>query len=95
MRNLLAAIFLSGCVHAPTPVPDVFDAGCDDACANMSALGCEGATGNAGPDREAGTKDDSTCEQACEDILASGLGAFDVDCIASADSCEEVDECNQ
>lgn len=95
LRNLIVCMVLVGCVRDPLPPPSVADAGCMEACDRLSELGCVGADGDTGPDRVRGTADDSTCEQACSDVLASGIVTYNVDCIASAASCKAAEGCAQ
>lgn len=68
----------------PPPVPTVEIASCESACARLRALGCP-----AGQDTPKG----APCERVCENIYASGIWSWDVDCISAATSCAGADAC--
>lgn len=86
---LLVGALLAACgaFNPPDPRPPVPRpiATCPGACETLRRLGCE-----AGEDTPAG----STCEEVCENLRSSGIVSWDLRCMASAESCEETEECD-
>ena len=70
----------------PKPAPDVFvppvlePSGCERACARLADLGCE-----EGKPTDAG--------ESCADVCANAAEHLDLECVARAQSCAEVDSC--
>lgn len=91
-----AAVFLivgaTTCRSLPPPAPDpavdppAGEADCGAACARASALGCEAAEP---------TPEGASCEQVCREVQDSGIVRWDLECRASAQSCEETDRCER
>jgi len=84
--GLSALLTMSGCSgQAQIVKPFEHGATCVNACANLSALGCDEAKPIAG----------ITCKQFCESTLSSGGAVFlEVECVAGAESKEQVRLCN-
>jgi hypothetical protein len=84
--GLSVLLSLSGCSsHQQIVKPFEHGATCINACAKLSALGCDEAKPIAG----------ITCKQFCESTLASGGAVFlEVECVAGAESKEQVRLCN-
>ena len=84
--GLSALLSMSGCSGSPQIVkPFEHGATCINACAKLSALGCHEAKPIAG----------ITCRQFCESTLTSGGAVFlEVECVAGAESREQVRLCN-
>lgn len=83
-------------------VPEAFDSDerkdktiCERACDNIRNMGCKGAEGSPGPDEEYGNEDDVACEDVCEMIMNEGDFSIEPECVAKAETCEEVDECGK
>lgn len=85
LRLLLLAIFVSACsaVPAPSPKPEP-KATCADVCARGVGLGCAFALP---------TEGGATCVEVCNNVQSSGIIEWDLECRASAASCEAVDLC--
>lgn len=85
-RAALVMILLAGCTwrtpRAPEPVPD---AGCAEACTTLAELGCYVAGDCA-----------ETCErlQGQADDTGEPIRALDTECIAGAETCQEVELCD-
>lgn len=83
---LLVLVLISGCpkpVPVP-PVPPIDGATCDTACDRLRELGCEAAQP---------TPAGESCEAVCENVQASGIVKFDLDCRSTAPSCDAIDAC--
>ena len=68
---------------------------CENACANVIELGCDGAKGSPGEDEVFGTDDDRSCVQVCKNVTSDGFVSLDNGCVATAEDCEEVEECSE
>lgn len=84
MKHLivLLPLFVAGCcahVDNPTVEPT-----CADACARLTALGCEGAKP---------TPSGATCQQVCENAQSSGIITWDLKCVTEAGCCDAADAC--
>jgi len=66
------------------PPSDAAPALCDDACANLAALGC--------PEAEP-THDGATCEDICLMAETSGVWTIDPECLAAVTTCDDTDAC--
>jgi hypothetical protein len=81
MRRCLPFLFLvlpaAGCPTSSTPT-------CAQVCARGAALGCEFAKP---------TPKGATCTTVCENLATSGLPAWDLACMAQAQTCEAMDAC--
>ena len=93
-RVALFALFLLGCPIIPDPVepgpippePRPSGASCTTMCDNMRELHCEAAKPTAGG---------ASCEDVCENVQSSGIISWNLECRSSANTCEDVDNCER
>jgi hypothetical protein len=106
MIKLLVLVLLSICAcncHLTVPAEDPksveeIDAGadagaCDKAEAHLRTLGCIDGSVLKGPDNEAGTADDKTFSQVCEDLEEDIPGAVNPECLIKIKHCSDMDGC--
>lgn len=94
MKAVILVVVLSLASRCVEPVDPGDISDCDDACANLEKLGCEGADGSPGKDEQFGTVDDKPCSQVCTETMDLGI-PLKPGCIAVAKSCDDVDECTE
>lgn len=97
-RYVGACCALIAACNAPlSPTPGQPEAGspedCAQACAHLRAYRCPEGEPTVGEDGFAGTTDDSTCEQTCVDVEASGYTTLNPRCVAKIVACEEIERC--
>jgi hypothetical protein len=98
LATFVLLIFLAGCPKPfpPTPPgPGTTDAGTDAeeakrpclaACRRLSKLACESARP---------TPEGASCTLVCENVQASGVISWNIECIRKAESCAAADLCNR
>ena len=88
MKKLLTILFLfiGACHPVPDPVMPVTDATCSQVCNRGRELDCEFSK-----DTPAGSR----CEDVCQNVMDSGIVTWDLDCMASSGSCEELNRCGR
>lgn len=69
----------------PPPGPHPKGSTCKDVCDRYDELGC--------PEGE-DTPDGKTCEAVCENVQASGIISWNLDCRAVITACDQVDSCD-
>lgn len=85
MRHIaLLAVFLACATTPPGPSPDPQEATCAGMCARMAALDCPAAQD---------TPNGATCVQVCENVQATGIARWDLECRVAAPTCEAIDNC--
>lgn len=88
----LAVLCMAAKCGEPVDPGDIDD--CDDACANVEKLGCDGSEGSPGKDEQFGTGDDKSCVQVCQETMREDI-PLNPGCVATAASCSEVDNCTE
>jgi len=78
------------CLLACTPLPPAphppSEPSCGQVCAHWRQLGCEEARNTAGG---------ATCEDVCHMVTRSRVVRWDLACMATVDSCDAIDGCNE
>ena len=83
-RLLLLLALVAGC-PIPPPVPPPGSATCGDVCKRLAELECPAAKP---------TPNGVSCTAVCENVQASNLIRWNLDCMAAALTCETADRCS-
>lgn len=94
MKMVIIFAVLSLAARCGEPLDPGVIEDCDDACANVERLGCDGAEGSPGKDEEFGTGDDKSCLQVCHETMREGI-PLRPGCVATAQSCGDVEDCTE
>lgn len=83
-RLALLVLLATGCPPPKPPVPPPGAATCADVCHHLAELGCPAAKP---------TPKGTPCTEVCANIQSSGVITWNLDCRASAPSCDAADRC--
>lgn len=86
-----------GCAAPPGPSPGMPEAGspedCAAACVHLRALSCPEGNTTLGADGKPDSGDESTCEQTCIDVEASGYTSLNPRCVEQIATCADLVSC--